>query len=204
MHSGLYGALEALLRRCEEVEATTPLSQVTLSDAAYLAAIGRHGRLGVSAVARLLMVSQPAATIATSKLSRLGLVRRHRTAKSAELTLTEEGSAMLGALAASEEEVIAGVFDVLTPEDRAQLLSLMGRTFSLNAERERGDHISSAPRRASTTWAVQQTALDAAPDSTADSADDGQEVARLVRRGRPIRSTESPTQNPRHIGHDKR
>jgi DNA-binding MarR family transcriptional regulator len=200
MHSGLYGALEALLRRCEEVEASTPLSQVTLSDAAYLAAIGRHGRLGVSAVARLLSVSQPAATIATNKLCRLGLVRRHRSAKSAELTLTEEGSVMLGALAASEEEVIAGVFDVLTADERAALLGLMSRTFSLSGEREL--QRSSAPSRASTTWQVHDSALDAAPESTTDTGSDTE--LRLVRRGRPARSTEAPTQNPKHIGQDKR
>lgn len=194
MHSGLYGALEALLRRCEEIEDQTPLGEVSISDAAYLAAIGRNGRLGVSAVARLLSVSQPAATMATSKLAKRGLVHRHRTSKASELTLTERGVRMLGALAASEEDVIAGVFDVLSADERRQLIMLISRTFSRSA------YSSSEPSEASTTWQHQQSAEAAAADATSETAREGA----LVKRGRPERSAAAPVQQPKHIGQDKR
>ncbi len=137
MHSGLYNALEALLQRCGEVEESTVLGRTSISDAAYLAAIQRSGRRGgISGVARLLGVSQPAATEAIFNLERKGYAHRlvQKGARSHAILLTQEGAVMLSALVNSEEEVICKVFSMLAPEDRTLLVSLLSGVLMLGAK----------------------------------------------------------------------
>lgn len=226
MHSGLYGALEALLSRCEEVEGDTMLAAATLSDAAYLAAIQRHGRRGgVSGVARAIGVSQPSATDSICRLEERGLAHRivQRGARSHAILLTQEGATVLSGLAASEEQVIAGVFDVLSADERQMLVGLISRIFSLSAlpsppvvETEGGaadetssGQSSSAPSLASTTCAVQESAAPAAPlrekARTAEATLTRSEPeSHLVNRGRPARDRSAEIQKPMHMGQPKK
>lgn len=137
MHSGLYNALEALLQRCGEVEESTVLGRTSISDAAYLAAIQRAGRRGgISGIARLLGVSQPAATEAIFNLERKGYAHRlvQKGARSHAILLTQEGAVMLSALVNSEEDVICKVFSMLAPEDRTSLVSLLSGALMLGAK----------------------------------------------------------------------
>ena len=209
MHSGLYGALEALLRRCEAVEAETVLSEASLSDAASLAAIQEHGRRGgVSGVARLLGVSQPSASDSIGRLEERGFAHRivRKGARSHAILLTQEGATLLAALAVSEEEVIARVFDVLPPEERVMLVALVSRTFSLSA-RDVGDEAppqrSSAPSLASTTCVDQQVALPAQPSSTTRT--NGESASsHLMTRDRPRRDSAAATQKPMHMGQPRK
>ncbi len=210
MHSALYGALDALLRRCEEVESETALSEASLSDAAYLAAIQKHGRRGgVSGVARALSVSQPAASNSICRLEERGFAHRivQRGLRSQAILLTQEGAMVLSSLAASEEEVIAGVFDVLSPSERAMLVGLISRTFSLSAEVESNAEAqsSSAPSLASTTWSTQQIAEPAQPlASSVAAAAPAPTPSHLMNRGRPAREAAAPVQNPMHMGQPRK
>lgn len=210
MHSGLYGALEALLRRCEEVERETALSEASLSDAAYLAAIQKHGRRGgVSGVARALGVSQPSATNSICRLEERGFAHRivQRGLRSQAILLTQEGATVLSSLATSEEVVISGVFDVLSVEERRVLVALISRTFSLSAAPEaapEGDHNSSAPSAASATCNTQEAADPAAPLAMSQARIPNAPSSHLVSRGRPERAASTPIQTPIHMGHPRR
>lgn len=137
MHSGLYNALEALLRRCDEVESATVLGRMSLSDAAYLAAIQRSGRRGgVSGVARLIGVSQPTATEAIFNLERKGYAHRivQKGARSHAILLTQEGATMLLALINSEEEVIRSVLSMLDEQERGHFVGLLTEALVLGAK----------------------------------------------------------------------
>lgn len=191
MHSGLYNALEALLRRCEEVESETVLGRASIADAAYLAAIQRSGRRGgVSGIARLLGVSQPTATEAVFNLERKGYAHRlvQKGARSHAILLTQEGATMLSLLVRSEEEIIAKVFSMIAEDERAVLVGLLTDALMLGAKERAevesgpaqalvaglmarkyspgsatGVQRSSAPSFASTTWEAQAVAEAAAP-----------------------------------------
>ncbi len=218
MHSALYGALDALLRRCEEVEGETALSEASLSDAAYLAAIQKHGRRGgVSGVARALGVSQPSASNSICRLEERGFTHRivQKGLRSQAILLTQEGATVLSSLATSEEQVISGVFDVLSPSERAMLVGLISRIFSLSAESTApgaagldgglaGDQSSSAPSLASTTWNDQQTAEPAQPLATSAASPAAGATSHLMNRGRPARDAAAPVQNPMHMGQPRK
>lgn len=144
IRSRLRAVLESLVLRAQQAETeAAPVEGLTATHAAVLAAAVSVGRReGVSGMARLLGMQQSSITWNVQRLEAMGLLMRivPEGAKVHSILPTREGAEALARLHAAEEYVQEATFSALTPEERATVLTLLGKVAGAEwAEEMRGE-----------------------------------------------------------------
>lgn len=101
---------------------------LTPTQSAALAGIGRHGPMTIGDLANHEQVSAPTATTVVSKLEDAGLVRRRRDdadRRVCHVELTDAGARHLHATRTRKTEWLEGRLADLSPDDRARVLGAL-------------------------------------------------------------------------------
>ncbi len=116
------------------------LREVGLSVAQFdvLAHVGAHEGITQQELAQRLLVTQGAITQLLDRLEQRGVIRRCPDGRINRLVLTEEGRRLRDSVVPQQEQFQAEQFAALTPGERRQLLTLLGKL--QRSQRERPTH----------------------------------------------------------------
>lgn len=103
-----------------------------------LATVGAHEGITQQELAQRLLVTQGAITQLLDRLERRGVIRRCPDGRINRLVLTGEGRRLRDSVVPQQEQFQAEQFAALTPDERRQLLALLGKL--QRSQRERPAH----------------------------------------------------------------
>ncbi|RDI45905.1 MarR family winged helix-turn-helix transcriptional regulator [Falsibacillus pallidus] len=108
-------------------ESNQHLKEWNLTTAQFdvLVQVGSHNRLSQQELAAKLLVSKGNITQLLSKMESLGYIKREQEWKTKYLSLTEKGQELFNQAVPSQEQFQAAQFDVLTRDEKKQLLNLL-------------------------------------------------------------------------------
>ncbi|WP_433742344.1 MarR family winged helix-turn-helix transcriptional regulator [Falsibacillus pallidus] len=108
-------------------ESNQHLKEWNLTTAQFdvLVQVGSHNRLSQQDLAAKLLVSKGNITQLLSKMESLGYIKREQEWKTKYLSLTEKGQELFNEVVPNQEHFQAAQFDVLTRDEKKQLLNLL-------------------------------------------------------------------------------